>query len=258
MYVPQATASKICSSRGVVCTDGVVTAIDLKSALALYSGRGTLPDHTVDPFNTYDYAGMTITTIQCSGCTLLTGSLPVAWGKMKSLTEISFDLCVLTGTLPSEWSGLLNLAFLHLDANRFTGTLPGSWGSMVKLQRLYLNNNRLTGTLPPEWASLVSVKYLYAYRNQLSGTLPQTLPPNIQMFDVNKNAITGYIPLSYTTDNYPSANRISLQDNPTCEVAYHPAGKIHRTPSIRPTPACETKIPPSLVKIARITTTLAA
>ncbi|CAL5365342.1 unnamed protein product [Camellia sinensis] len=52
----------------------------------------------------------------------------------------------ITGSIPIEFGNLTSLTMLDLENNRLTGEIPSSLGNLKKLQFLYLNQNNLTGS----------------------------------------------------------------------------------------------------------------
>ncbi|CAD2222720.1 Leucine rich repeat, putative [Angomonas deanei] len=237
MGISGVTVGDICSTVSNYCYNGVVYSINLEK---LPSRPRGLPDHTVAPFNTFNYEEMTIREISCPHCDLPWGSLPAAWGRIKTLETIDFPSGGLEGTLPPEWSGLTQIVNVMLENNRLTGTLPPEWSSMAGLERLELSYNSLTGTLPPEWSSMPSLRYLEISANRIYGSIPPewkylsdlrgvdlsvnlltgTLPaqwsnmPKLSQLFFNDNRLSGSIPESYTTQTFPSLTAFRMEKNP--------------------------------------------
>ncbi|CAD2216988.1 hypothetical protein ADEAN_000446600 [Angomonas deanei] len=100
MGISGITPDNVCATSGINCWGWMIQRINLKDVPSFTSAARTLPDHTVAPFNTYNYKEMDFTSIECAMCENLTGSLPAAWGQIKSITTIDFSYSGLTGSLP--------------------------------------------------------------------------------------------------------------------------------------------------------------
>ncbi|CAD2222719.1 Leucine rich repeat, putative [Angomonas deanei] len=237
MGISGVTADNVCNLADISCANDEVTSMYFGNLLKL---PAELPDHTVAPFNMYNYEEMTIEDIVCSHCDLLSGTLPAAWGRINTLERISLSSCKLEGMLPPQWGRLTRLEKLSLENNRLTGTLPPEWSSMAGLERLELSYNSLTGTLPPEWSSMPSLRYLEISANRIYGSIPPewkylsdlrrvdlslnhltgTLPaqwsnmPKLSQLFFNDNQLSGCIPESYTTQVFPSLTDFRVQMNP--------------------------------------------
>ncbi|NJL04735.1 MAG: hypothetical protein HC911_07455, partial [Chloroflexaceae bacterium] len=121
--------NNVCSWRGVACTAGSVTTLDLS-----YNG--------------------------------LTGSIPPQLGTLANLTFLSLYNNQLTGSIPPELGSLTNLDWLHLSINQLTGSIPPELGRLANLTFLSLSDNQLTGSIPPELANL-NVSSLFLANNAL-------------------------------------------------------------------------------------------
>ncbi|CAD2219687.1 Leucine Rich repeats (2 copies)/Leucine rich repeat/Leucine Rich Repeat, putative [Angomonas deanei] len=200
MQVFGITTSDVCTATGITCTGGFVTGIKLDAYPSMTTNFRKIPDHTTDPFYTYSYEEMTITSIKCARCVYVEGSLPAAWSRIKTLTSIIFNDCRLTGTLPVAWSAFTALKELRLDSNKVTGTLPLGWSSITSLQSLRVGGNQITGTLPPEWKSMSNLEELDLHSNQLTGTLPPEWKSmnNLQRLDLFRNQLTGTLPAQWS------------------------------------------------------------
>ncbi|EPY17414.1 surface antigen-like protein [Angomonas deanei] len=226
----------VCSASGIRCANGFVSEIMLHAIDRFSAAPRTLPDHTVAPFNTYHYDEMTIATIECSNFPSLTGSLPAAWGRIKTLYYLRLADSQLTGSLPKEWSAMtalitlylannqlsgtlppewtsLKIRSLDLSSNQLTGALPLGWGSLSLLVNLKLSNNGLTGALPPEWSYMRELLTLDVSNNQLGGTLPQEWSgiTALETLRLGKNQLIGSFPASWST--LPALQVLELNDN---------------------------------------------
>ncbi|KAL3894163.1 MAG: hypothetical protein SGCHY_005435 [Lobulomycetales sp.] len=77
--------------------------------------------------------------------------------------------------------------------------MPASLADLTELSELYLYNNSLSGPIPDEFWSL-DLKVLLAYGNNFTGSLPAglgtTYMPNLEIFDLSMNTLSGSLPES--------------------------------------------------------------
>ena len=123
-----------CNWFGVICSDGQVGEIDVRS----------------------------------NG---LVGPIPAELGNLSNLHVLRLG-SQLTGTIPPELGNLSNLSFLGLGNNQLTGTIPPELGNLSNLNQLALAQNQLTGPVPPELGNLSSLDRFLLHRNQLEGLVP--------------------------------------------------------------------------------------
>eukprot|EP01117_Protostelium_nocturnum_P001837 TRINITY_DN1230_c0_g1_i3.p1 TRINITY_DN1230_c0_g1~~TRINITY_DN1230_c0_g1_i3.p1 ORF type:complete len:936 (+),score=218.52 TRINITY_DN1230_c0_g1_i3:3257-6064(+) len=150
--------------------------------------NGSLPDYMGDIFSLKD--------IQLRN-NRLSGTIPSSF---KNLTLLSLDLGKNSFSGTADFiSGYIDLQSFDLSFNQFQGTLP-SLEKFEKLGRILLNSNLFTGPIPsisPPYFNPLSV--LDLSDNQLSGGLPYgQLPPQLRVFNVSFNQLTGYIPPQFS------------------------------------------------------------
>ncbi|KAI9397102.1 hypothetical protein POPTR_004G231700v4 [Populus trichocarpa] len=182
-----------CGSRwdGIVCTNSRVTSITLAS-MGL---KGTLSG---------DISLLSeLQILDLSYNTELTGSLPLAIGDLKKLTNLILVRCRFSGPIPDAIGSLSQLTDLSLNSNRFSGSIPPSLGNLDKLFWLDLADNMLTGTIPvstgttPGLDLLVHTKHFHLGFNQLTGQIPPKLfssGMNLIHVLLESNKLTGSIP----------------------------------------------------------------
>ncbi|XP_051137108.1 receptor-like protein EIX1 [Andrographis paniculata] len=138
------------------------------------------------------------------------GQIPPWRQYQKVLDAVDLNSCGISGTLP-KWLGNMNLELLDLSNNHIYGTIPKLSSNLTSLD---LSDNILNH-LPSNIDRLVpSLESLYLTRNSINGSLPDSLcnmrlrdnhfqgaiPPalcrasQIQILDLGKNNLTGYIP----------------------------------------------------------------
>ncbi|KHG21064.1 hypothetical protein F383_09787 [Gossypium arboreum] len=110
----------------------------------------------------------------------------------------------------SNWTGVICTmpqpdGFLHIQELRMlnlnlTGKLAPELGQLSNLTVLnFMWNHNITGSIPKEIGNIKSLKFLLLSGNQLSGPLADELGflPNLLMFQVDLNQITGSLPKSF-------------------------------------------------------------
>lgn len=147
----------------------------------------------------------------------LAGSIPYAFGSISSfpyLTTLQISgNSLLTGSIPISLGNFTALQILDLDTNSLTSSIPWSLNRLSSLTSLILRNNKLTGSLAPELflspltsSATFAWPYLqtfYVASNLLSGSLPSeafdamkatSIPNSITTFYVQSNLLTGSLP----------------------------------------------------------------
>ena len=77
----------------------------------------------------------------------LTGSIPVALGRLELLEELWLYTNELTGAIPAEMGDLSNLTWLFVSSNNLSGQIPETLNNLT-LDRLWLQRNSFTGCVP--------------------------------------------------------------------------------------------------------------
>ena len=77
----------------------------------------------------------------------LTGSIPVALGRLELLEELWLYTNELTGAIPAEMGDLSNLTWLFVSNNNLSGQIPETLNNLT-LDRLWLHRNSFTGCVP--------------------------------------------------------------------------------------------------------------
>ena len=127
----------------------------------------------------------------------LTGTIPVALGKLSQLENLSLSRHALTGPIPPELGNLTELTTLSLHGNQLTGSIPPELGYLSNLHSLYLRSNQLTGNIPVELSKLQNLLILSLENNQFTGSIPVALTdlPELIVLDLYGNTmLTGCIP----------------------------------------------------------------
>jgi len=160
----------------------------------------------------------------------LSGPIPSEMGQLASnLQVLRLTSVGLTGTIPTELSLLTELTMLHVAENNFLqGSLPTileSLASLSHLQLLNFNGNALSGSLPANInhdgaaaSSLLasSLFYLDLSNNDLTGSIPLAIVqnlPNIQVFNVAENLLTGQVPFVGMQQHWTQLERLDLHHN---------------------------------------------
>ncbi|CAN6477375.1 unnamed protein product [Victoria cruziana] len=193
-----------CSWKGITCTGGRVTGIDLSNSMP----GGVLYPH----FSQFT----ALSSLDLSGNTL-GGPIPADLGRCASLRHLNLSFNILEG--PLNVSGLVNLETLDVTVNRLAGginaSFPPNCGSLVninistnrfsgdilrsfdgcaKLRYLDLSSNSFTGSL---WKGIARLKKFSISGNNISGNLlPEVLSKdcNLEVLDLSNNRIGGSIP----------------------------------------------------------------
>ena len=209
---PFLSSESVCSWTGVVCTDDIVTTLDLYTPSIFIAG--TFPWELILLTN--------ITTLDFS-FSQLTGVIPTRINELTKLETLWLEHNLFSGTLLPDLPQSLTGLYLH--GNQFTGTIPDVWGSSLpKLETLViyenqltgtllanfpesmiilnLNGNEFTGTIPDVWgSSLPNLEELYIYKNQFTGTIPSSLGQisSLTSFEFGSNNFTGSVDSFFCT-----------------------------------------------------------
>ena len=85
----------------------------------------------------------------------LHGSIPLSWGAMTSLKELSLHHNSIDNALPHFiCDAMPSLTFLLLNNNHLEGSIPQELGNCTSLKQLYLDENFLRGRPPKELGNL--------------------------------------------------------------------------------------------------------
>jgi Leucine-rich repeat (LRR) protein len=99
-----------------------------------------------------------------------------------------------SGTLPAAWGGIRSLQYLNLSNNRLTGALPQSIVNWDALETLRLGNNRFTGQIPA--LTTTALKTLSLENNAFTGRLPEVLGRATRLRVLNaQNNLFSQVPL---------------------------------------------------------------
>ncbi len=92
--------------------------------------------------------------------------------------------------------------FLDLSYNSFSGAVPRSVCRMVNLKVLLLNNNAFSKTFPA--VSLPYLQTLFLNKNMISGPIPvlSELMPSLEWLDVSSNQFRGRLPASLPSSTF--------------------------------------------------------
>ena len=122
---------------------------------------------------------------------MLSGTIPLWFIDLPSLSSINSIVSRVSGTLPTELgrfaTGGDSLALLFAKS-RVSGFIPTQLGLVTHLQRLQLNGNLLSGTLPSQLGALSELNTLRVDQNMLSGALPTQLSKLTQLTNNTKQA----------------------------------------------------------------------
>ena len=161
----------------------------------------------------FDYLLQGLETLDLSNMGF-TGSIPIEFGDLTTLTKMDLSNNYITGTIPQIiWSKLTKLQTINFASNLLTGTIPSSllhpidtfgYNSrnrsrtimMPSLEHLYMHDNQLNGTIPgPFLAQMTQLVTLDVGKNQIDGSLPSELSllTNLQKLYLKDNQINGTI-----------------------------------------------------------------
>ena len=180
--------TSVCTWYGVTCTNGLVSAINLRNnglSGTLPSELFSLPEIRSLDFElnmiSLDFQGISsasnLEVLNLAGANLPASALAnlQEMTSLKKLSVFSIDSNDLGGTIPSAVFSLTSLQELGLGQNGFTGKLDTSIGKLSLLQLLSIDGNDLTGQFPTEIGNLVNLQDLSAGENRFGGSLPTEL-----------------------------------------------------------------------------------
>ncbi|XP_076951048.1 uncharacterized protein LOC143624217 [Bidens hawaiensis] len=126
----------------------------------------------------------------------LTGQIPVGFGKLTSLTNLSLMFNQLSGEIPLSIGRLPSLRNIRIFENNLSGPLPPDFGMYSNLDIFEVNQNRFTGNLPENLCNNGKLIGLIVFDNGLSGEIPKTLEncKSLKRFHVSGNIFSGAIP----------------------------------------------------------------
>jgi Leucine-rich repeat (LRR) protein len=130
---------------------------------------------------------------------LLTGSVPVSFGNLTDLSQLSVSSNFLTGTIPDSLSQIHKLVVFDVSSNELTGTVPSSFRNLHFVEELFLHGNYLIGKLDDflNSSSLLKLVNVDVSNNGFSGTLSESFFSNaglIQSFAASSNCFIGSLP----------------------------------------------------------------
>ena len=139
-----------------------------------------------------------VTGVDLSGVDMA-GPVPVEFGQLAHLDNLTISANDLTGSIPAELGQLERLDLMNLSGNQLTGPIPPELGLLTGLKEIYLSVNRLSGTIPPELGQMSSLEWIFLDNNELSGSIPPELArlTNLERLDLNDNSLTGTIPAGF-------------------------------------------------------------
>ena len=88
-----------------------------------------------------------------------------------------------------------NLQSLDLHRNNLSGTISNRLGQLTNLYYLDLQHNHLSGEIPESIGSCSELIRLNLSNNEFRGELPSTLPLSLQEVRVDRNDLSGSLPL---------------------------------------------------------------
>ncbi|RWR78771.1 LRR.XII-like protein [Cinnamomum micranthum f. kanehirae] len=145
---------------------------------------------------------------------LLTGEIPVAFGKLRNLQLLELSGNKFSGKIPLSIGNMTELLELYLQENNLEGSIPSSLGNCLKLNLLDISQNKLSGAIPKQVMSISSLSIsLNLAQNSLTGPLPLEVGSLkiLREIDVSGNILTGEIPQSL--GNCESLVLLRLQSN---------------------------------------------
>ncbi|KAA8543424.1 hypothetical protein F0562_021081 [Nyssa sinensis] len=136
---------------------------------------------------------------------LLSGTIPVGFGKLGKLQRLELANNSLTGQIPNDLASSASLSFIDLSQNRLQSSLPSSILSIPNLQNFMASNNNLVGQIPDQFQDCPSLSVLDLSSNHFTGSIPASIAscgklenfgdsPALEMLNVSYNKLEGPIP----------------------------------------------------------------
>ncbi|KAK2984116.1 hypothetical protein RJ640_025443, partial [Escallonia rubra] len=128
--------------------------------------------------------------------TSYTGTFQWSLLPFRNSQHFSAELNNLTGGIPLSFGNLSSLVQLSIGMNSLTGTIPATLGQLRRLEELYLYNNNLSGTIPPAIFNLSSIRIISLSDNEFQGSLPPNMGitfPSLETLGLYGNHFTGSI-----------------------------------------------------------------
>lgn len=138
------------------------------------------------------------------------GHVPHGLGGIPTLSYVRLSNNRFTGAFPTSFISLNNLHTLLIDNNAIGGTLPALMGMMKTLVNLRLHKNDFYGELP-NFSDAILLETAHFDDNFFKGPLPQFGSKRLRELYLDKNSLTGAIPVSY--GNHPKLQVLSARNN---------------------------------------------
>lgn len=138
------------------------------------------------------------------------GHVPHGLGGIPTLSYVRLSNNRFTGAFPTSFISLNNLHTLLIDNNAIGGTLPALMGMMKTLVNLRLHKNDFYGELP-NFSDAILLETAHFDDNFFKGPLPQFGSQRLRELYLDKNSLTGAIPVSY--GNHPKLQVLSARNN---------------------------------------------
>ena len=138
-------------------------------------------------------------------------------------------MCIISGEIPSEIGNLQNLEILVLGMNNLSGPIQPSIFNISTITLINLFGNQLSGhlDLPPKVSySLPNLRVFSLGKNKLTGTIPNSITNASKLtgLDLSFNSFSGLIPHTFGSLRFLSvlnlANNYLTTDSPTAEWSF--------------------------------------
>ncbi|CUG45067.1 GP46-like surface antigen, putative, partial [Bodo saltans] len=141
-----------------------------------------------------------------------TGTLPEAYSSWSGAFEIVFENNSFAGTLPVSYSSWIKMDSFSAQYNSIGGGLPDAYGSWSAIRIFSMERNQLSGTLPSNYTHWKGMMRFRASWNNLSGTLPAWNMPNLTLFFVSGNSLSGNVG-NYFISQMPALISFAISHN---------------------------------------------